>query len=212
MHDALPLTDQPDLADALEKTIVETGWTHSRERDGVAVAWGNPAGHRARAYLTTLTVPAPLNAVASLLGERLFDAFAGLNRHWHAGDVLQRDPLVVRTAFRLPAPLAPREFVHALGRHSPRHGTVLVAYGPVDDRALAPPHDGFLRCPIEVSGQRLTDLGDGTTRVEHCMGYLLGGGVVPWVQSHLFHRGHVAAYLDEWRGLPALLQGPGHAP
>jgi hypothetical protein len=139
--------------------------------------------------------------MAAFLGEGLIDAFSVLNNRFAFGDVLRDTPLVVRTGFTMPSGMADREFVHGLAQADYADGTTVIAYIPVEDDGLAQPKEGFLRCTIYPSGQRITALDPARCRVEHLMTYELGGRVPRWAQNTLFHGGHLRAYRDEWSAL-----------
>ncbi|MEM9697043.1 MAG: START domain-containing protein, partial [Myxococcota bacterium] len=96
-------------------------------------------------------------------------------------------------------------FVHALFRRPLDDRSWVVGYLSVDDPELPPPLEGFVRCPIYPSGQRVTQLEHGRIRVEHLMVYDLGGAISVRTQNLFFRRGHVAAYHREWRSLGARL-------
>jgi hypothetical protein len=204
------LTVPPDVAAAraLADRALAGRWRPGVTRDGVEVTWAHLHGERVRTYRVTTHHPVPRPAMARWLSEGLFRAFARLNRHWHSGGVITPSPLVVRTAFALPRPMAPREFVHGLSCTELDGETTVVAYTPAEHPELPTLGPAWVRCPMMLSGQRITDTEEGC-RVEHVMGYALAGRVRPWVQNRLLHRSHLDAYLHEWAPLVARSRRPG---
>ena len=194
------MTDD-DVVRAIVDRLDGTRWTAGRSDRGVEVAWGHPAGSDVVGYRTTTWHDASVDEVASFLGAGLLEAFEVLNRHFAFAETLQPRPRVVRTGFRLPWPLAPREFVHGVVEADIDGGGRVVAYVPHNAPDLPVHGPGWVRCPIEPSGQRILPEPDGRTRVEHLMTYRLGGRISVGVQNRLFHRGHLAAYVDEWSRL-----------
>lgn len=196
--------------DAVVARLEETEWRPGRTARGVEVSWGHPAGSDVIGYRTTTRHDVPVETVARFFGEGMLEAFEILNRHFAFAETLSDTPRVVRTGFTLPWPLAPREFVHGVveGRAGDAH---VVAYVPYDDPALPLHAPGWVRCPIEPSGQRIVRDADGRTRVEHLMTYRLGGRISVATQNRWFHRGHLGAYVDEWARLGAHLAAGGSA-
>lgn len=178
-------------------------WRHERTRTGVSVYSHRGLDAPVVGYRTVVEVDARAAEIAAYLGPGLLDAFAEMNHLYVDGHVLlERDGRrVVRTRFSMPGPMAGREFVHLLHVAQVASNEYVVAYLGVEGDPLPAVSDGYVRCPVYASGQRITERADGTTRVEHLMVYELSGGVPRWAQNHLFHRGHVDAYLREWRGL-----------
>ncbi len=170
------------------------GFLVAAEREDLSLAHGLAYFHDACHFADTANAMTTLREIVAVSDPRL--------DHYRA---------VVRTGFSLPWPLQDREFLHGVatrvdrdpqGRHR-----VLIAYWTVPETGLPPAWSGYLRCPMAPSGQRLTDLGDGRVRAEHCMTYDLGGRVPHWAQNRLFHRGHVGAYFDEWVAAMETLSG-----
>ena len=121
----------------------------------------------------------------------------------------KRDPngTLVRTSFRMPFPMKNREFLHGLHSQKLDDGTHLIAYTPIDTQEI-PVQKKFIRCPMYVSGQRITQLDNGTVRVEHLMVYALDGAIRHSLQDRWFRKSHVKAYLKEWRNLREYLFPP----
>jgi len=196
--------------------IENTRWVARREEAGITVSSGRPV-------FSAGEVPHPAEGfyICSVRGDQSIDdgfsyfkdacTFAdSANEMTSASEiisVLADTPVyyeaIVRTGFQLPWPLQDREFLHRVvaRRDTDPDGRprVLVAYDNVSEDGLPPAWDGYRRCPMAPSGQRLTVLADGQLRAEHCMTYDLGGWIGPAVQNTVFHRGHVGAYFDEWR-------------
>lgn len=107
---------------------------------------------------------------------------------------------IVRTSFEMPFPFANREFIHGLHSMKLQNGSFVVAYTPADCAETAVQH-GYVRCPMFTSGQRITALPNGLTRVEHLMTYILGGKISKGVQDKWLLKSHVGAYIKEWRKL-----------
>lgn len=218
-----------DLFGQLVHAMDASAWRRSVESDGVTVDHAHPvyrpggAPHRVEGFL----IRAELEGVSVDHGLAYFhDAchFADTaNKMTSASEIvrvlaapLEAYEAIVRTGFGLPWPLQDREFLHyvATERTTDAQGrdVAVIAYATVDDPTLPPPWPGALRCVMQPSGQRVTDLGGGRVRVEHCMTYDLGGWIGPRVQDALFHRGHVQAYLDEWVLAMATLQREAREP
>lgn len=191
----------PHLAAEVDRQLELPGWQKGLEAPDVAVWFHRALPAPVIGYRTVTEHAVPSDALVAYLGPNLLGAFSQLNERYAFGDVLCEEPHIVRTGFSMPFPLADREFVHHLVVEELRPGVTIVAYGPADETELASPREGYVRCPIYPSGQRITDLGDGRTRVEHLMTYELGGRISARVQNALFHRGHLGAYRDEWRAL-----------
>lgn len=202
--------DPDALASTIAHQLDHAHWTPRADRRGVTVFSATDldcpfVGFRT---VTILEGIAPEDVVADL-GDGLLAAFETMNARYVDGQELRpeddRGVRIVRTAFSMPSPLADREFVHALFTRRLDDDTWIVGYLSVDDDDLPPVAEGFVRCPIYPSGQRITRLSDGRVRVEHLMVYDLAGAIAPRVQNTLFLRGHVDAYVDEWSGLGARL-------
>lgn len=176
------------------------GFLIASELDGITVDHGLAYFHDACHFADTANAMTSASEIVQVLDDRL--------EHYEA---------IVRTGFKLPWPLQDREFLHYVttwrGRDAQGRDTALIAYDTVDDPSLPPPWPGTLRCPMKPSGQRVTDLGGGRVRFEHCMTYDLVGWIGPRVQDRLFHAGHVKAYAEEWRQAMATLKAESrHAP
>lgn len=107
---------------------------------------------------------------------------------------------LVATYFKMPFPFTDREFVHGLHSTQLNDHTWLVGYTPVENDTV-PAEADYIRCKTYISGQRITQLPNGTCKVEHLMVYELGGSVSKAVQDKWFKQGHVGAYVKEWRNL-----------
>lgn len=202
--------------EALVHAMDASTWTPRHDADGVIVHSGFPvyapggAPHPAEGFLIRGQATATLGQgfdyfkdacrfASTANAMTTFDEVIEVHRDEPADFVA-----VVRTGFALPWPLQNREFLHWVAARR-REGEVLVVYATAEEAGLPPAWDGYLRCPMAPSGQRLVDLGDGRIRAEHCMTYDLVGRVPTWAQNHLFHRGHVKAYAEEWRAAMAAL-------
>jgi hypothetical protein len=201
MHRCVPVNDGAPLAREIERQLDTLAWKVAYRDEQVAVAAARMPGVPVVAYRTVTEPEASVDAVVRFLGDGLLDAFAALNDRYAQGEILGENPRAVRTAFRLPWPLRDREFVHTVLEHRLSPSCVVIGYGAWHAEAQLPPLEGFLRCRMFPSGQRVTDLGAGRVRVEHLMCYPLGGWVTAPVQNLLFHAGHVSAYRKEWAAL-----------
>lgn len=175
------------------------GFLITAELDGPTVDHGVHYFHDACHFADTANKMTSRSQILRVLDDRL--------DHYRA---------IVRTGFALPFPLQDREFLHWVGtrRHTAADGAAigLIAYHTVADDGLDAPWPGHLRCPMAPSGQRVTALPDGRVRLQHCMTYSLGGWISAAVQDALFHRGHVAAYLEEWQAAMRVLTEEGTRP
>lgn len=216
------MSDLDPLFDQLVHAMDHGPWTHRQTRGGVVVASGHPAftpggppypceGFLITAERDDITLP---HALAFFHDACHFADTA--NRMTTRSQIIRVDSArvdryraVVRTGFALPWPLQDREFLHLVATRVDRDAEgrrrALIAYDDVSHDGLPPAWEGYLRCRTAPSGQRVTELGDGRVRVEHCMTYPLGGAITPWIQNHVFHRGHIGAYRDEWIAAMAAL-------
>jgi len=196
-------TDVEALVARIEADLDHPAWRRERSRDGVTVFSNGGLDAPVVGFRTVVEVDAPPEEVTRFLGPGLLDAFSKMNELYVDGTVLLElnEGQVVRTRFAMPGPMNGREFVHVLHVAEVSPDQRIVAYLGVDGPSLPPPTDGFVRCPVYPSGQRITRLPGGRSRVEHLMVYELAGAVPRWAQNHLFHQGHVGAYEKEWRGL-----------
>jgi len=207
----------PPPFDALTYAMDHTPWALCFDEDGLQVFRGLPvygpddAPHPTEGFLIRAKVKASRAHGMAYFHDACH--FARTANHRTTRDEILRvdDPrrdhyrALVRTGFSLPWPLRDREFLHTVGT-TVRDGRGLIAYGTLPaDHPIAPPWPGYLRCPMEPSGQRLTPLDDGWLLAEHCMTYDLGGRITPPLQNVVFHRGHVRAYAEEWRAAMAVL-------
>jgi len=189
-----------DSARLVAEQLDTTPWQPAGVAGPVQVFSSTKLPARVRGYRTVSEPACNADDVAAFLGAQMLDAFAVLNDRFAFAETLVQEPWIVRTGFTMPTGFRSREFVHSVVRHS--DGDVhFVIYGVVDDAELPPPRPGFIRCPMHLSGQRITPLDDGRCRVEHLMTYELGGLVPHWAQNSVFHRGHVDAYVKEWSRL-----------
>lgn len=136
-------------------------------------------------------------------------AMETMNELFVLGEVLRtwetpfdKEGVLVRTSFEMPFPFANREFVH--GQHGIQldKDTFVVAYTPIEIPETAV-QQGYVRCPVFVSGQRIQKMPNGLVRVEHLMTYELGGRVSPYIQDQWLKKAHTKAYVREWRNLHA---------
>lgn len=191
---------QPGLE--LIQQIESTSWRVGLATPSLTVWYGRPKGCPVVTYRTVTEVDQTMDVVFDFFGPRMLDAFSVLNRRFAFAETLSADPWIVRTGFSMPAPFTSREFLHEVAAE--RHSDILatVCYVPVAHESAFPaPRQGYIRCPIYLSGQRIRRLPDGRVRIEHTMGYRLAGNVPTTVQNTVFHKGHLQAYFDEWNGL-----------
>lgn len=123
-------------------------------------------------------------------------------RDWTAE--LDKQGKLVRTSFKMPFPMADREFLHGLHSYQAAPNVYIVGYTPIEEPNIAV-QKGYVRCPMYISGQRITALENGAVRVEHLMVYNLGGSISGAVQDRWLKKSHVAAYIKEWRKLRAYM-------
>lgn len=209
------MTDFDTLFDALVHAMDHGPWTHRQTHSGVVISSGHPTfapsdpPHPAEGFhIAAERTDVTLDHVLAYFHDACHFADTA-NAMTTKSQIVRVDDAhvdhyraIVRTGFALPWPLQDREFLHVVATRRdvdpqgrPR---VLIAYDTVPEAGLPPAWDGYLRCPMAPSGQRATLLADGRVRVEHCMTYSLGGAISPWIQDHVFHRGHIGAYHDEW--------------
>jgi hypothetical protein len=200
--------DREALIAEIARQMDHAPWRLERSRDGVTVYSSTDLACPFMGFKTVTEHAASVDALVGFLGEGLQKAMAQMNHLYVGGELIRaldegphHRASLVRTAFRMPPPLADREFVHLLYEVRPSPEEAFLAYLSVDDPGLPPPAAGFVRCPIYPSGQRIRAIGGGRTRVEHLMVYDLAGNIRPWLQNTVFRAGHVGAYLKEWRNL-----------
>lgn len=189
------------LALEVIRQLDETPWQQGYADAVVQVYFSRALPAPVVGYRTVTEHDVSMEGLAAFLGEGFLTAFAKLNARFAFGEELLSEPCVVRTGFTMPAPFTNREFLHSLTDIRMGPDCHVVAYGPVASDGLPPVREGFLRCPMYPSGQRISRLSDGRTRVEHLMTYELAGRVPRWAQNTLFHRGHLNAYCAEWTEL-----------
>lgn len=136
-------------------------------------------------------------------------AMEQINDMYLLGETLEEWPItedeqgtLVRTSFRMPFPFTNREFLHGLHAYQINNHTFIVGYTPAHEQDI-PVQPNYVRCPTYISGQRITQLDNGMTQVEHLMTYHLGGKVSDVMQDRWLKKAHVGAYVKEWRGLHA---------
>jgi len=196
----------------------QTTWKIEREQDDIRVSSGVPvfAGRSSRVegfYVTTTLDDGfvSLEQSVSYFRDAVHFALTANAMTSNAQVIWDNgmDRAIVRTGFELPWPLRNREFLHGVAVQRTDDSSALVVYTSLseeEESALPPPWEGYLRCTMYPSGQRLTkNTGDGILKLEHCMTYPLGGGVAAWVQNRIFHGGHVTAYFDEWKAMKKAL-------
>lgn len=134
-----------------------------------------------------------------------------VNDQFVLGEVLENWPVdfdedgtLVRTSFKMPWPFTDREFPHGLHSKQVNETTYVIGYTPIE-RDDIPVQVGYVRCPMYISGQRITAVNDSVCRVEHLMVYELGGSVSKSFQDKVMKAGHVGAYKGEWRKLRDVL-------
>lgn len=111
---------------------------------------------------------------------------------------------LVRTSFKMPFPMANREFLHGLHSYQAAPNIYIIGYTPIEETSITV-RKGYVRCPMYISGQRITALACGVVRVEHLMVYNLGGKISGAVQDRWLKNTHVGAYVKEWRKLRAYM-------
>jgi hypothetical protein len=194
------MNNPADLARSVASQLDTTQWQAANNSGPIRVFSSTELPTPVRGYRTVSEPKADARSVAEFLGTRMLDAFAVLNERFAFAETLVESPWIVRTGFTMPPGFKSREFVHSVVRHID-NGVHFVMYGVVDETDLPAPRDGFIRCPMYLSGQRITPLREFGCRVEHLMIYELGGLVPRWAQNSIFHRGHVDAYVKEWSRL-----------
>lgn len=107
---------------------------------------------------------------------------------------------LVRTSFKMPFPMKNREFLHGLHCQKVNDRIQIIGYTPIEAPEIKVQKD-FIRCPMYISGQRITILNNGTVRVEHLMVYALAGSISHSLQDRWFKKSHIKAYVKEWRNL-----------
>lgn len=201
------------------KTTVQTipieidkdGW--NLEHDSVDVKIYSKFGacnSRVIGFKTVTEHPVSALAAFNLLKD-VNRAMELVNDQFVLGEVLEQwptdfdqDGTLVRTSFKMPFPFTDREFPHGLHSQKLNESTFLVGYTPIE-REDIPVQEGYVRCPMNISGQRITQLENGSCRVEHLMVYELGGSVPLKFQDGVIKAGHVGAYRSEWRKLREVL-------
>jgi hypothetical protein len=191
-----------ELAHEVVRQLDTTDWQEGLISPQVQVYYSRELPAPVVGYRTVTEHDARPEELFGFLGTDMLEAFSKLNRRFLFAEQLQAEPRVVRTGFSMPPGFSSREFLHLLVCTQLDERVWVVAYGPVGDESLFPVvRNGFIRCPMYPSGQRITVTGGGRTRVEHLMVYELGGWISHRLQNSVFHAGHLRAYHDEWLGL-----------
>lgn len=190
------------LACEVVRQLDTTDWQKGRVSPQVQVYFSRVLPAPVVGYRTVTEHDARPEELFAFLGAHMLGAFSQLNKRFVFAEQLQTGPDVVRTGFSMPPGFSSREFLHALVCTRLDERTWVVAYGPVGDESPYPAaRDGFIRCAMYPSGQRISIIDNRRTRVEHLMVYELGGWISHRLQNSAFHAGHLRAYHDEWLGL-----------
>ena len=201
------MIDPKETISTIPSAIEEDGW--NLEHDSVDVKIYSKFGvcnSRVIGFKTVTEHPVSALTAFDLLKD-VNRAMELVNDQFVLGEVLEEWPTdfdpegtLVRTSFRMPFPFTDREFPHGLHSKQIDDNTFVVGYTPID-RDDIPVQDGYIRCPMNISGQRITQLENGSCRVEHLMVYELGGSVSLKYQDGIMKAGHVGAYKKEWKKL-----------
>lgn len=197
--------------ETIPRELDESGW--HLEHDSVDVQIYSKFGacdSNVIGFKTITEHPVSVREVYDLLKD-VNRAMELVNDQFVLGEVLENWPTdfdpsgtLVRTSFKMPFPFTDREFPHGLHSKQLDENTYVVGYTPIDRNDI-PVQKGFVRCPMYISGQRISQLQTGATRVEHLMVYVLGGSVSLKFQDNVMKAGHVGAYRKEWRKLREVL-------
>ncbi len=202
MSGSLPVLTGDALAREVVRQLDTTDWQQGLMTPQVQVYFSRTLPAPVVGYRTVTEHDARPEDLFAFLGTDMLGAFSQLNRRFVFAEQLQDEPRVVRTGFSMPPGFSSREFLHLLVCTQLNERTWVVAYGPPGDESAYPSaRRGFIRCPMYPSGQRISTLASGRTRVEHLMVYELGGWISHRLQNSVFHAGHLRAYHDEWLGL-----------
>ena len=186
---------------AIPKELDQTDWQLATDKTDIAVYYKKGASASDLIGFKTISYhPTAAKELYDFLKE-VNTAMEAMNHLFVLGEVLDEwstaeDPKgrVVRTSFSMPFPFANREFVHGLHSIAIDSNCYLVAYTPIDFPQKAT-QKGYVRCPMFISGQRITALPNGLTKVEHLMTYALSGGVSKNFQDRWLLKSHIGAYL-----------------
>lgn len=199
---------------AIPTAIDEAKWI--LEHDSVDVKIYSKFGvcnSRVIGFKTVTEHPVSAMTVFELLKD-VNKAMELVNDQFVLGETLEKWPTdfdpegtLVRTSFKMPFPFTDREFPHGLHSKQLDDNAYIIGYTPVD-REDIPVQNGYVRCPMNISGQRITQLENGSCRVEHLMVYELGGSVSLKFQDSIMKAGHIGAYKKEWRKLREVLFPP----
>lgn len=201
------MIDPKETISTIPAAIDEDGW--KLEYDSVDVRIYSKFGVCNSKVIGFKTVTEhPVNAsMAFELLKYVNRAMELVNDQFVLGEVLEDWPTdfdaegtLVRTSFKMPFPFTNREFPHGLHCKQIDPSTFIVGYTPIE-RVDIPVQNGYVRSPMNISGQRITQLENGSCRVEHLMVYELGGSVSLKFQDGVMKSGHVGAYRSEWKKL-----------
>lgn len=195
----------------IPKELDAVGWQLELDHTDLQVySKQNPCTSNVIGFKTISQHAVSLSAVVELLQD-VCGAMNEINDLFISGETLEKWPTpidptgtLVRTSFKMPFPLTNREFLHGLHHQEINEQTHIIAYTPVD-RPDIPIKDQQVRCPMFISGQRITHLKKGTIQVEHLMVYEFGGNISPALQDNWLKKSHHSAYQKEWRNLRTAL-------
>ena len=201
-------TISPELSfKSIDRELDLDNWSLEHDKAHIKVYSKKNASDSGVVGFKTITEHAvPISIVFDLLKD-VCGAMNQINAMFLSGETFENWPTesdqagsVVRTSFKMPFPMANREFVHGLHSYQKNETTFIVAYTPIEESNL-PVQPHFVRCPMYVSGQRIMILKSGLVRVEHLMIYRLGGAIGSYVQDNWLKKSHVGAYIKEWENL-----------
>jgi hypothetical protein len=205
------MIDPKETISTIPATLNEDGWKLESDSTDVKIySKYGVCNSKIIGFKTISEHPVSALEVFELLKD-VNKAMELVNDQFIGGEVLESWPTnfdlqgtLVRTSFSMPWPFTNREFPHGQHTQQLNETTFIVGYTPIE-RDDIPVQDGFIRCPMYISGQRITQLQNGACRVEHLMVYELGGSVSPKFQDGLMKSGHIGAYKAEWRKLREVL-------
>lgn len=201
--------DQELLIDKMIHQLDDLDWKQVGQNDDVTVFVSDQFDCPYDGFKTVTYHSANAAQLSNYLGRNICKAMAEMNHLYTDGGTIkvihdlgdENYYAIVRTCFKMPFPLQNREFLHSLYVKRRDPNTIFIVYHSIFDKDLPPEKKGYLRCPTYLSGQRITTLENGQTRVEHMMVYGLAGKISANVQNKFFKKGHVGAYLKEWQKL-----------
>ncbi len=208
-HVVLNELDQEVLIDQMIYQLDELDWKQVGQKGDATVYWTNETDCPYDGFRTVTEHQVPAIDMVRYLGKGICTAMSEMNHMYTDGGTIKEiyDKgeedyyAVVKTCFKMPFPMQNREFLHSLYVKRRDENTAFIIYHSIFDEDLPPVKNGYLRCPTYLSGQRITTLENGNTRVEHMMVYGLAGRISPGIQNKIFKAGHVKAYLKEWQKL-----------